>query len=105
MPNPPRRLRTAGRRLWTDVHNRNRLTIHEGIRLARACELADRVARLESLNANRPARPVPTTELDAARAHLADALREVGPIALLPHERSTEPAAVARQHAQSAGQR
>ena len=84
MPNPPRRLRSAGRLLWTSVHSRNRLTIHEGILLARACELADRVARLEKLiSADHPdnASEALRSELDAARARLAASLREVGPVA------------------------
>ena len=80
MANPPRRLRTAGRRLWADVHRHHRPTLHEGILLARACELADRVARLEELaSAEAPgASAVLRPELDAARTRLAAALRVVG---------------------------
>lgn len=85
MPNPPRRLRTVGRRLWTTVHSQHRLTIHEGLRLARACEMADRVARLERLAAADAAGAAGPSlalldDLNRARAELEAALREVGPV-------------------------
>lgn len=83
MPNPPRRLRSAGRRLWAAVHRQRRLTIHEGILLARACDLADRVARLEVLTSDEATSTSPAllTELDAARSELEAALHAVGPVA------------------------
>lgn len=86
MPHPPRRLRTAGRRLWTDVQARRRFTIHEGILLARACELADQVARLEELTlAEAPdASDALSHELERSRAHLGAALGELGLPDLLP---------------------
>ncbi|MFZ1412894.1 MAG: hypothetical protein WAS07_15700 [Micropruina sp.] len=77
MPNPPRRLGAAGRRLWTAVHSCYQLTIIEGVRLAHACDLADVVARSDEHS----------TLHDLARHRLALALHDLG----LPEDFSPEP--------------
>jgi hypothetical protein len=84
MPNPPRRLGAAGRRLWTTVHGHFQLTITEGVRLARACDLADAVARIEELSTSRSRNGVvlasvpDSSQLDHARRRLSLALQELG---------------------------